>query len=100
MEGQFADGNKKEFTSEDFRFTVAHGNLYAIALNPSENGDYCIKTLAVKDFSKQANFGGIIHKISVLGYDGEVTYTRDEEGLKIHADVKTDKPVTFKIELL
>lgn len=100
VEGQFADGNKKEFTSEDFRFTVAHGNLYAIALNPSENGDYCIKTLAVKDFSKQANFGGIIHKISVLGYDGEVTYTRDEEGLKIHADVKTDKPVTFKIELL
>lgn len=100
IEGQFADGDKKAYTSEDFRFTMAHGKLYAIALKPSEDGEYCIKTFAVKDFSSQANFGGIISGISVLGYNGPICYSREEEGLRIRTQVKSDKPVVFKIELM
>ena len=29
VEGQFSDGIKKNFTSQDFRFTTANGKLYA-----------------------------------------------------------------------
>ena len=96
MEGQFADGIKKNFTSEDFRFTTSFGSLYATALKCSENGQYCIKSLAVKDASKEANFHGIIKKVEVLG-GGSLTWNRDGEGLHISCGVVSDKPVVFKI---
>ena len=99
VEGQFADGIKKNFTSEDFRFTTAHGNLYAIALKASEDGKYCIKSLGLHDTSRKADFGGIIDEISVLGYKGAISFERNENGLFIDTDVQSDKPVTFKIKL-
>lgn len=99
VEGQFSDGIKKNFTSEDFRFTTAHGYLYAIVMKTNQSGEYCIKSLGIQDTSKKANFGGIIEEISVLGYDGDIRYERDEEGLKIWTDAKSDKPLTFKIKL-
>ena len=99
VEGQFSDGIKKNFTSEDFRFTKAHGVLYAIAMKASEDGEYCIKSLGIQDTSRVANFGGIIEDVRVLGYDGEVKYTRDERGLNIEANVECEKPVVFKILL-
>lgn len=99
VEGQFSDGIKKHFTSQDFRFTVAHGKLYAIAMKASEDGKYCIQSLGIQNILRQANFGGIIKEISVLGYDGDISWHRTEQGLLIDADVKSDKPVTFKIEL-
>lgn len=98
-EGQFSDGIKKNFTSEDIRFTVANGYIYAIALKCSDNGKYCIKTLGEKDASKVANFSGIIDNISVLGSDKEPKWHRTEEGLFIESDYKTDYPITFKISL-
>jgi len=99
VEGQFSDGIKKNFTSNDFRFTKAHGNLYAIAMKTSENGEYCIKSLGIQDASKIANFGGIIDNVKVLGYDNDVRFERVEDGLKIYTDVLDDKPITFKIEI-
>ena len=99
VEGQFADGIKKNFTSEDFRFTRGHGYLYAIVMKTNEKGEYCIKSLGVQDISRQANFGGIIDDVTVLGYDGEVKFERGEEGLKIYSKVQSDRPVTFKIKL-
>lgn len=58
VEGQFSDGMKKNFTSEDFRFTMKAGYLYATALKCSESGEYCIVSLGEQDASKQANFHG------------------------------------------
>lgn len=99
IEGQFADGIKKNFTSEDFRFTKAHGNLYAIVMKPNDMGEYCIKSLGAQDISRQAYFGGIIDRVSVLGYEDEVRFLRGEDGLKIYTNVGGDKPLTFKIEI-
>ena len=53
----------------------------------------------MQDISRQANFGGIIDDVRVLGYDGEVRFERGEGGLKIYANVHSDKPITFKIKL-
>lgn len=99
IEGQFSDGQKKDYTSEDIRFTTANGCIYAIALKCSEDGKYCIKTLGEKDASKMANFHGIIDDITVLGCDKKPEWTRNEEGLFITSDYKSDYPVTFKIKL-
>lgn len=98
-EGQFSDGIKKNFTSEDFRFTVANGFLYAIVLNCSESGEYCIKTLGERDASKMANFHGIIDDISVLGFDEKPSWERKEEGLYLKTEFRSDYPITFKIKL-
>lgn len=98
-EGQFSDGIKKNFTSSDIRFTVANGSLYAIALKCSKNGEYCINTFGEKDVSKMANFHGIIDDIRVLGCDDSPKWKRNEKGLFIKTDFKSDYPITFKIKI-
>lgn len=67
VEGQFADGIKKNFTSEDIRFTTGGGYLYATALKCSDTGTYCIHSLAEQDASRLANFHGIITKVGSAG---------------------------------
>ena len=42
VEGQFSDGIKKNFTSEDFRFTTANGKLYATVLKCSTDHTVCM----------------------------------------------------------
>ena len=98
VEGQFADGIKKEFTSQDFRFTTGGGELYAFAMKPSDDGEYCVTSLAVQDASRVANFHGIIREVSALGSDAPVQWTRDEAGLHLHCDYRMgDMPVAFKL---
>lgn len=97
VEGQFADGIKKNFTSEDIRFTVGGGYLYATALKCSEDGTYCIRSLATQDASKLANFHGIIRDVEVLGCDEAPVWSRDAEGLHIQTTMRSNTPVVFRI---
>lgn len=99
IEGQFSDGIKKLFTSQDFRFTTAHGKLYTTAMKCSEDGKYCIHSLGKKDVSKKADFGGIIDKVEVLGFDEPVQWNMDEEGLHLNVNAYSDKPIVFRITL-
>ncbi len=99
VEGQFSDGIKKNFTSQDFRFTTGSGYLYVTALKCSENGKYCITSLGEQDASRQANFHGIIKDIEVLGYDKKPTWNRTEEGLLLETEMRSDKPVVFKLRI-
>ena len=97
-EGQFADSEAKPYTSEDIRFTVNGGYLYAICMNMQNKNSVCIKSLAEADASVAPNFHGIITSVDVLGYDDKPQWTRDGEGLKIKTvTVKDDKPVVFRI---
>ena len=99
VEGQFSDGIKKNFTSEDFRFTTSGGKLYAIALKCSSNGEYCIRSLGEQDASKQANFHGIIKGIEALGAAEKTEWRRDPQGLHIKSGLVSDSPVVFKIDI-
>lgn len=100
IEGQFSDGNETFFTEKDFRFTINGGNLYVFALNYPENQEITIKSLADVDASVKPLFNGIIKDISVLGFDSNVTYERDKDGLHIKTDnVKSEYPVVFKINI-
>ena len=99
VDGQFSDSIKKNFTSEDFRFTTAGGYLYATALKCSDNGTYCIKSLGEQDASKQANFHGIIRNVEVLGGEAKAEWSRDEKGLHITSGKKSEDPIVFKIKI-
>lgn len=97
VEGQFSDGIKKNFTSEDIRFTVGGGYLYATALRCSEDGRYCIRSLAEQDASRLANFHGIIRNVEVLGCEEAPEWSRDQEGLHIHTGFRSNTPIVFRI---
>lgn len=99
VEGQFADGIKKNFTDQDFRFTMANGYLYAIVLRCNEHGTYCIKSLAEQDASRQAHFHGIIREVKVLGDDEMPEWSRNEEGLNIKTTMRSDRPIVFKLRI-
>ncbi len=97
-EGQFADGNDKNYTSRDIRFTVNNGCLYATVLSYPENGEVCIESLREADASRLPLFHGILKDVDVLGFSEKPEFTRDEKGLHIKTNtVKSEYPVVFKI---
>lgn len=99
-EGQFADSDSKGYTSEDIRFTVKGGSLYAAVLKYPDNGQVNITRLADADASSLPLFNGIIKDVSLLGFDEKPEYKRDGTGLHIHTSgVKSDYPVVFKITM-
>lgn len=100
QEGQFADVNAKNFTSEDICFTVNGAYLYATVLKYPENGIVKIKALGEKDSSRLPLFHGIIKDVSVLGFDEIPSINRNEDALELQTiSVKSDYPVVFKIRI-
>lgn len=100
IEGQFSDGIKKEFTSQDIRYTCKGTYIYAIIMKCSEDGSYCIPSLGEQDASSKPNFHGIINDVQLLGFDAGCSFNRDEEGLHLQVEgVQSDKPIVFRIEI-
>lgn len=99
VEGQFSDGIRKNFTSEDFRFTTSGGYLYATALKCDEKGEYCIRSLGEQDASKVANFHGIISDVQILGYGEKPICSRTEKGLLLKTSMRSETPIVFKIKI-
>lgn len=99
-EGQFTDGNSKEFTSKDIRFTVNGSSIYATVLSYPEDGKVYIESLGEKDAWSLPNFNGIIKDVSVLGFDEKPIWKRTKDSLNITTNhVKSEKPVVFKITI-
>ena len=99
-EGQFADGNDKNYTSRDIRFTVNNGCLYATVLSYPENGEVCIESLREADARRLPLFHGILKDVDVLGFSEKPEFKRDEKGLHIKTNtVKSEYPVVFKITI-
>lgn len=98
-EGQFADNIRKEYTPHDFRFTTAHGMLYAIAMQDSEDGSYTIESLGEQDASHVANFHAVIRQVELLGSDESVEWSRDEKGLHLQTHSHSKMPHVFRIRI-
>jgi len=98
-EGQFTDGIKKDFTSEDIRFTTKNGYVYATVLKCNETGRYVIKSLAHKKGSTVSQFSGIIKNVELLGYSGGLSWKITEESLIINVAEKMNikTPIVFKV---
>ena len=97
--GQFSDGKAKDYTAKDFRFTVSGGNLYAICLKYPEDGKITIKSLADSPDQNLPLFHGLISRVSILGCDEPISFTKDKEGLHFTKPLKTTLPVVIKVEM-
>jgi alpha-L-fucosidase len=95
-EGHFTDGEEKQFTSEDIRFTQNGASLYAIVLKYPKDGTVRIKSLA----QRSPDFFGIIKDVEVLGFDEKPKYTHNRDALTIETNsVSSENPVVFKITI-
>lgn len=98
-EGYFNEA-KKAYTSADYRFTCNHGAVYAFCLKCPEDGEFTVKALADSADQNVPEFHGIIEDVSLLGYDGALTWKKDAEGLHVSAPgIRSDMPVTLKITI-
>lgn len=98
-EGKFSEGNQNAYTSEDMRFTVANGHLYAIVFKYPEDGKICIRSLSESSDLNSLRFHGIIRNVSILGFHEDIHWTKEKEGLKFQTStVKSEYPIVIKIE--
>lgn len=95
VEGFFQDGDEKNFTAEDYRFTYKKGYLYAFCMRPNAS-TFLIKSLKL---AGHHDFG--IGSIEVLGEYHITDTNRSSEGLSIQLSQSptSDKPICFKIEI-
>ena len=100
QDGHFSDAVKKNFTSEDFRFTAKGSDLYAICMAAAENGEYCVKSLKMQAHTAGSRLHAPICDVEVLGCGEKPVWHRDETGLHIRTEYKTEGPITFKVKLV
>ena len=93
-EGFFKDGDEKQFTNEDFRFTYKNGYLYAFQMRPSE-------TVRIEALKKKTYGDFLIEGVELLGSDEKPDFTRTEEYLEIRLNKlpENDLPLCFRIEI-
>ena len=93
-DGFFQDGDEKNFTNKDFRFTYKNGYLYVFQMRPS-------KTVKIKTLKKHIPHDYLIESIELLGSDEKISFTRDEKALtiKLNGEPKNDLPICFKIAI-
>lgn len=94
------NGSFKEnftYTPQDIRYTYRAGCIYMFVLNAGSKSTYFSKTLA----RGNAAASYVIRRISLLGSDAKVTYTRDKKALAltVHGSCDRTMPLCFKIEL-
>lgn len=100
LQGGFTDGKEKEYTSEDFRFTVNNGKLYAACLNFPKSGEILIRTLGRKAYNADSLFCGIVEKVEVLGCEEVPEFKQTEDGLSVVTRYRNgDMPVVFRISI-
>lgn len=100
-EGQFTDNEELPYTKEDIRFTVNGDSIYAFVMQYPEDGNVTICSLAEAKDQNTPNFHGLIQEVNVLGFDGEVRFEKDTEGLHIHTvGVDVEFPVVIQIRIL
>lgn len=74
--------------------------MYAAVLKPSENGEYVITSLDMRDASSRDNFSGIINGVNVLGTAEKPVWERRSDELHICTNFPNgDYHIMFKIEI-
>ena len=97
-EGQFQDQAEIAYTPQDFRFTVNKGNIYAICLKCPPDGKFLVRSLADSKDQNVPEFHGLICKVDVLGYAGEVYWKKGPEGLFVEAKgIRSAFPVVLRV---
>ena len=101
-EGSFQE-KQVTYTSSDYRFTCAHGVVYAICLKCPSDGHFCVKSFAASPAGSAvgqyaAPFHGVVHDVQILGYAGDLSWHVDTGGLHVLApQLESEYPVVMKI---
>lgn len=96
-EGTFTDVDREAFTSEDIRFTYKAPYLYANVLSWPENNQVTIQSLK----TGSSYFHGHIEDIQLLGFENDLSFKREDYGLKVSVLDKlvSEYPVCLKIKI-
>lgn len=86
------EGGEANYTAQDIRFTSKGDALYAIAMRWPEDGKLVVRSLAGTDKEQ-------ITGVTLLGYKGKVTWTRDSSGLTVTLPEKNPSLYTAAIKL-
>ena len=99
-DGQFTDGQSKSFTSEDYRFILGNGVLYAVAMVCPKDGRFTVRSLKNSPDHNAPEFHGLIADVDILGYEGKPEWRKDTEGLHVSAPgIQSDMPVVIRITI-
>ena len=91
-EGFFMDGDEKQFTSSDFRFTYKNGDLFVFQMRPSA----CVR---IKALRRTGIHDFLIERVERLD-GGRVSFRRTAEALEIETDEPgNDLPVCYRIAM-
>ena len=88
---------KVKYTTDDIRYTTQGDVIYASILGKPDTGkEYLLKAFAADVLPMDVT----VRKVSLLGSDVEVSWTKEEQGLRIKVpECRTDEmAVVFKIE--
>lgn len=96
-EGQFQDGTETRYTPRDYRFTTGNGAIYAICMACPEDGRFTVRALADSRDQNVPEFHGLVESVEILGYDGDLVWHKDADGLHVQADVHGEFPVVLKV---
>jgi len=83
------------YSAKDIRFTTKGKTLYAIALGWPEDGQILIKSLATAAAEK----GSKVTKVSLLGYQGRLDWTRKANGLLVQVPSQKVSPYTCALRI-
>ena len=92
--GFFKDGEEKQFTANDFRFTYKDAYVYAFQMRPDGND------VKIKAFKKHNPHDYLVKAVTLLETGEKLDFKKDEEALIIRTNgLKSDFPLCFKIEI-
>lgn len=94
-EGSFTDTKRAAFTGADIRFTTKGATLYATAL--AWPGQEMVITAIGK---AEGLWNGTITRVQLLGYEGDLTWSHDDDALRVQlpATPPCDHAFVLKIE--
>ncbi|MDV7185860.1 alpha-L-fucosidase [Lutibacter sp. TH_r2] len=93
--GHHSEGNNKDLSSEDIRFTQKDGKLYAIVLDWPADGIVKIKTLGKNsEYSKNLS----IKKLRLLGSDDDLKFNQNNDYLEVKLPNKKPCEYAFSLE--
>jgi len=94
-EGFFQDGDEKNYTAKDFRFTYKNSYVYAFQMRPDG------KDVKIKAFKKTVPHDCIVKNVTLLSTGEQMEFERNDSEMVIKKTpaFNSDKPICFRIEI-
>ncbi|WP_298537498.1 alpha-L-fucosidase [uncultured Algibacter sp.] len=89
--GHHSEGQNKNFTGQDIRFTQKNGKLYAIMMEWPENGQVLIKSLGGENK---------VTDVKMLGTSEKLKWSQNKDGLQVGIPLKKPCDYAYVLEVI